>query len=95
MYAAVVDAARMVELLVACEASRSQAEVEARSAAAAMQLAASHTKYECLCHHLTSEHALLILSSTPHHSSQHRCCMCQDAGGSPGAADSRVAGGAG
>ena len=60
MCAAVVDAARMIELLVACEASRSQAEGEARSAAAAMHLAASHTKYErrhAACHNLRSEHA--------------------------------------
>lgn len=45
---AVVDAARMMELLIACEASRSEAEVKARNAAAAMQLAASHTKYDVL-----------------------------------------------
>jgi hypothetical protein len=38
----------MIELLVACETSRSQAEVDACSAAAAMQLAASHTKYHML-----------------------------------------------
>lgn len=47
--AAMVEAARAVELLAACEAARSRAEVQAHSTAAAMRDAASRTECESLC----------------------------------------------
>lgn len=43
-----VEAARVVDLLVSCEVARSRAETKARTAAAAMRDAASRTEYEVL-----------------------------------------------
>jgi hypothetical protein len=45
-YAAMVDATYVVDLLVACDASRSRAELKARTTAAAMHSVSSHTRSE-------------------------------------------------